>query len=75
MAGTESVEARDGRVTARVHGGAAMIPEIFGIAAGLSVQIRSVSTTKPTMDDVFISYTGHQIRDHPGGEPRKKRRR
>ena len=75
MAGTESVEAREGRVTARVHGGAAMIPEIFGVAAGLSVQIRSVSTTKPTMDDVFISYTGHQIRDHPGGEPRKKRRR
>ncbi len=75
MASVESAEARNGGVTAHVHGGAATIPEIFGVAAGLAVQIRSVSMTRPTLDDVFISYTGHQIRDHPTGEPRRKRRR
>lgn len=75
MASVESVEARNGGVTARVHGGAATIPEIFEVAANLSVHIQSVSMTRPTLDDVFISYTGHQIRDHAGGEPRRKRRR
>ena len=26
-------------------------------------KIKSISLTQPTLDDVFISYTGHEIRD------------
>lgn len=43
--------------------GTQIIPKIFQIAEKISVKITSISLTKPTLDDVFISYTGHEIRD------------
>ena len=37
----------------------------------IRLHIPSISLTSPTLDDVFISYTGHEIRDE-GGFNRKK---
>ena len=36
------------------------MPRLF---AGLSVPIRAVSVSRPSLDDVFMSYTGKTIRD------------
>jgi ABC-2 type transport system ATP-binding protein len=36
------------------------VPRLF---AELGVPIRSVSVSRPTLDDVFMSYTGTTIRD------------
>jgi ABC-2 type transport system ATP-binding protein len=36
------------------------VPRLF---AELGVPIRSVSVSRPTLDDVFMSYTGASIRD------------
>ena len=36
------------------------MPRLF---AELPQQIRSVSVARPTLDDVFMSYTGRTIRD------------
>jgi ABC-2 type transport system ATP-binding protein len=47
-------------VTFRVPSGEAFVPRLFG---ELGVPIRSVSVSRPTLDDVFMSYTGSSIRD------------
>jgi ABC-2 type transport system ATP-binding protein len=50
----------EGRVTVAVVGGEAFVPRLF---AELGVPIRGVSVARPTLDDVFMSYTGTTIRD------------
>ena len=43
--------------------GTEVIPTIFQISSDLGIKIVTLSLTQPTLDDVFISYTGHEIRD------------
>jgi len=52
--------------------GTEVIPKIFQISSKLDVKITSISLTQPTLDDVFISYTGHEIRDDDSGFNRKR---
>tara|TARA_B100000029_G_scaffold365765_1_gene359121 strand:+ start:10608 stop:11612 length:1005 start_codon:yes stop_codon:yes gene_type:complete len=40
-----------------------IIPKIFHITSEMNIEIDSLSLNKPTLDDVFISYTGHNLRD------------
>jgi len=50
----------EGAVTVPVAGGAQFVPRLF---AELGVPILSVTVTRPSLDDVFLSYTGRTIRD------------
>jgi ABC-2 type transport system ATP-binding protein len=50
----------DGLVTFSVPAGEAFVPRLF---AELGIGIRSVSVSRPSLDDVFMSYTGRTIRD------------
>ncbi len=50
----------EGGITIYVAQGEAFVPRLF---AELGVAIRSVSIARPTLDDVFMSYTGRTIRD------------
>jgi ABC-2 type transport system ATP-binding protein len=50
----------EGRVTFSVPSGEQFVPRLF---AELGVPIKSVSVARPTLDDVFMSYTGTTIRD------------
>jgi ABC-2 type transport system ATP-binding protein len=50
----------EGAVTVYVPGGEQFVPRLF---AELSVAISAVSIARPTLDDVFINYTGRTIRD------------
>jgi len=50
----------EGAVTFSVAAGEEFVPRLF---AGLSVPIRAVSVARPSLDDVFMSYTGKTIRD------------
>ena len=52
--------------------GTEVIPKIFQISSELQIKIISLSLTQPTLDDVFISYTGHEIRDDDTGFNRKR---
>jgi ABC-2 type transport system ATP-binding protein len=47
-------------VVINVEDGEAYVPELFGT---LGVPITNVSISKPSLDDVFLSYTGRTIRD------------
>jgi len=40
-----------------------VIPKIFQISTNLEMRINSLTLKQPTLDDVFISYTGHDLRD------------
>jgi len=56
------IEARmaEGAVTFGVPGGEEFVPRLF---AELGVPIKAVNVSRPTLDDVFMSYTGTTIRD------------
>jgi ABC-2 type transport system ATP-binding protein len=50
----------EGEVTFGVPAGEQFVPRLF---AELGVPIRSVRVARPSLDDVFMSYTGTTIRD------------
>jgi ABC-2 type transport system ATP-binding protein len=50
----------EGAVTFGVPAGEEFVPRLF---AEFEMPIRSVSVSRPTLDDVFMSYTGTTIRD------------
>ena len=50
----------EGLVTFSVESGEHFVPQLFG---GLPVAIQSVSVSRPSLDDAFMSYTGRTIRD------------
>jgi ABC-2 type transport system ATP-binding protein len=50
----------EGAVTFHVASGETFVPRLF---AGLGVPITSVTVARPTLDDVFLRYTGSSIRD------------
>jgi ABC-2 type transport system ATP-binding protein len=53
----------EGQVTVAVADGAQVVPRLF---TELGVGIRSVTVTRPSLDDVFLTYTGRTIRDSEG---------
>ena len=60
------------KLTLFASNGTEVIPKIFQISSGLNIKITSISLTRPTLDDVFLSYTGHEIRDDDSGFNRKR---
>jgi len=56
----------EGAVTFHVASGEAFVPRLF---AELGVGITSVTVARPTLDDVFMRYTGSTIRDAETGSP------
>ncbi len=54
----------EGEVTFHVESGEAFVPRLF---AELDVAITSVAVSRPTLDDVFMRYTGSTIRDAETG--------
>ena len=60
------------KFTLFVSSGTEVIPKIFQISVALGIKITSISLTRPTLDDVFISYTGREIRDDDTGFNRKR---
>jgi ABC-2 type transport system ATP-binding protein len=53
----------EGQVTLAVAEGAQVVPRLF---TELDTVIQSVTVTRPSLDDVFMAYTGRTIRDSEG---------
>ena len=60
------------KLTIFVSNGTQVIPKIFQISSDLEIKINTISLTRPTLDDVFLSYTGHEIRDDNSNFNRKR---
>ncbi|GAA0899424.1 ABC transporter ATP-binding protein [Virgisporangium aurantiacum] len=54
----------EGTLTFAVENGEEFVPRLFG---ELGVRIRAVSVSRPSLDDVYLSYTGATIRDAEAG--------
>ncbi len=61
----EVTESED-KVTIFSSKGTEVAPMIFSLSSKLGITIKSVSITQPTLDDVFLSYTGRDLRDNNG---------
>lgn len=61
-------------VTVFTTSGDQLTPQIFQHANNLEVKIETISLTKPTLDDVFLSHTGRDLREEEGKYDRKKMR-
>ena len=57
------VTKKQGEVTIKSSQCSEVIPKIFQTTSEMNIEIDSLSLNKPTLDDVFISYTGHNLRD------------
>ncbi|MGH3241979.1 MAG: ATP-binding cassette domain-containing protein [Spirillospora sp.] len=60
----------EGAVAFSVAAGEEFVPRLFG---ELGVPIRSVSVSRPSLDDVFMSFTGSTIRDAEAGSSDRMR--
>jgi ABC-2 type transport system ATP-binding protein len=58
----------EGMVTFHVESGEQFVPRLF---ADLGVPIGAVRVARPTLDDVFMTYTGRTIRDAEAENPMK----
>ncbi len=59
----------DSNLSLGVEKGEEKIPILIEIAQTLNEKIKSISVRKPTLDDVFLSYTGRTIRDNESVSP------
>jgi ABC-2 type transport system ATP-binding protein len=62
-----SIDARDRRVTVPVDGGAADLRELLARLDRAAIGISEAGLRRPTLDDVFLSLTGHAA--EAGTEP------
>jgi len=58
----------DRRYIASVSNGEASVPGIFEAIQGYAAKIGSISFKQPSLDDVFLHYTGHEMREDGGGK-------
>jgi ABC-2 type transport system ATP-binding protein len=52
----------DGELKLVVKNGNATIPRVVEVAASLGIHIESMSIREPTLEDVFLNFTGREIR-------------
>jgi len=69
----ERITRSENDITVFSSHGNEVIPLIFEISSDLGIQINSISQTQPTLDDVFISYTGRDLRDNVDSNLNKRR--
>ena len=64
---TSQIKKHDSSLTLGVERGDEKIPIIIEIAQSLKLKIKSISVRQPTLDDVFLSFTGRTIRNQENG--------
>ena len=52
-----------GEATVYVRDAASAIPAILRLAAEAGVELDRVTYNQPTLDDVFLMHTGHELKD------------
>lgn len=62
----EEVKNVEGETHVRVKHGEKKIPEIIELARKKKISVESVGLRKPTLDDVFLNFTGRSIREENG---------
>nr|MDO8081801.1 ATP-binding cassette domain-containing protein [Candidatus Freyarchaeota archaeon] len=63
----QKITEHDGLIDLNVQQGETKIPEIVSLAQKAGIRIKSVNLREPTLEDVFLKYTGRTIRQEEGG--------
>ena len=64
----KNIKQHDSSLTLGVERGEEKIPLIVEMAQKLDIRIKSISVRKPTLDDVFLHFTGRRMRDNEDRE-------
>lgn len=56
----------DGELAVYVKDGGAAIPSIMQILGSQGIEVKTISMSRPSLDDVFLKYTGRTIRAQEG---------
>jgi len=70
----KEVKNKEGLITVFSTKSNEVIPKIFQESANLDMKISSLTLKQPTLDDVFISYTGHDLRDETENKKYSRRK-
>jgi ABC-2 type transport system ATP-binding protein len=60
------IASEDGTLHLGVREGEGLIPRIIDLARGEGIEVLSIGLRKPTLEDVFLHYTGRKIREEQG---------
>jgi ABC-2 type transport system ATP-binding protein len=69
MVPCEAVSAHDGSVTLSVPDASAAIPALLRRLDGNGLDIAGLQMSQPSLDDVFLKYTGRHIREEAADQP------
>ena len=69
----EKFEKYDGFFTIGLHNAEEHISEVVTMLARNNVKINSLSVRKPTLEDVFLHFTGRTIREHEADSKERMR--
>ncbi|RJQ08380.1 MAG: ATP-binding cassette domain-containing protein [Bacillota bacterium] len=72
--GVSRVTVQDGRWVLVVSSGELAAPRVLSAVAGRGHTVRSLAMKKPTLDDVFLHYTGRALREDEGSSDFLRRR-
>lgn len=67
-------DVRSASLRVPVSGGAAVLPEVIRELDAAGVELRDIAIHRPTMDDVFLSLTGHRAEDESDDEEEAENR-
>jgi len=65
----------NGKLTIRVDKGERKIAEVVGIAKDNKIDIKAINLRRPTLDDVFLHFTGRTIREEEASGKERMRKR
>ena len=66
LPGVSSVTTQDGTFRVKCPSGEALIPKAVGVASSLGVGLAGVSLRRPSLDEVFLQFTGREYREDEG---------
>jgi ABC-2 type transport system ATP-binding protein len=66
LPGVTSVAPQDGTLRVKCPSGEVLIPKIVGAATNLGISIAAISLRRPSLDEVFLEFTGREYREDEG---------
>ncbi|MGA7475606.1 MAG: ATP-binding cassette domain-containing protein [Thermoplasmata archaeon] len=66
LPGVTSVTSQDGTFRVKCPSGDTLIPKVVGAATGLGIGLAGVSLRRPSLDEVFLEFTGREFREDEG---------
>jgi len=71
----KNVSSKDSKCNIVASNAESLIPVIFSIAFEIDINITSITMKKPSLDDVYLAYTGREFRDEDGSREDSMRMR